>query len=151
MNAGHFLDEAVHSALQSLVIYGGGEPSATLDGQLVQITVDRPHCKRDDNWLTLDETARYLKRSPSAVRSLIHRGGLACDGRGPRGLRCFAKATGRVSPTYARSVGAKKPQRRHRNFRLSDSIGLNESARKRPPVRACAGLGAPMRGPHAEV
>ena len=44
-------------------------------------------------WFTTSEAARYLKRSASAVRTLIHRGQLIPDGRGPRGTHMFRLLT----------------------------------------------------------
>ena len=46
-----------------------------------------------ETWFTTSEAARYLKRSASAVRTLIHRGQLIPDGRGPRGTHMFRLLT----------------------------------------------------------
>jgi hypothetical protein len=45
------------------------------------------------SWLTTVEAARHLKRSASAVRTLVHRGQLVPDGRGPRGTHMFRLLT----------------------------------------------------------
>jgi hypothetical protein len=127
------LSAFVKGALQC----GRAELSANIDGHIVRITIDHPVGLNDDAWLTLGEAAGYLKRSASAVRSLIQRGVLAPDGRGPRGTHMFRLATldrflgdgaARYAPGRQATAGASgEPDATNEISRSSQAIGRSVS------------------------